>query len=142
MRKTKIFLDTDVILDLLTERKPHFSSALKLFQKIQHGDTLAYTSSVIFANLFYILSKHTNRLKAIQALLKLKTLVNVLDSGGKEIELALASDFKDFEDAIQYYTALRGNMNFLLTRNVKDYKSVAGLPILLPLDYLRISEKG
>ena len=136
MKKEKVFLDTDVILDLLTEREPHFEAAVELFLQIQDRTIQAYTSPVIIANIFYILNRHLGRQKAIQSLIKLKSLVKVLNCGDRVIELALSSDFKDFEDAIQYYTALENNIDILITRNVKDYKT-ANITISTPLEYIK-----
>ncbi len=135
MNKNQIFLDSDVILDLLMERAPHFQYAVRLFLKIQNKEVLACTSPVVIANLFYILNRHLDRKTAIHALIKLKSLVQVLDCGERVIMQALSSDFKDFEDAIQYYTALEGNVPTLITRNVKDYKT-ASVTIITPLEYI------
>ncbi|MCI5145800.1 MAG: PIN domain-containing protein [Candidatus Electrothrix sp. AR3] len=139
MKKNKVFLDTDVILDVLTEREPHFEAAVELFLQIQDITIQAYTSPVIIANIFYILNKHLGRKKAIQSLIKLKSLVKVLNCGDRVIELALSSDFKDFEDSIQYYTALENNIDILITRNVKDYKT-ANITISTPLEYINSRE--
>ncbi|MDU9050810.1 MAG: PIN domain-containing protein [Candidatus Electrothrix sp. Rat3] len=136
MKKDKVFLDTDVILDLLTEREPHFEAAVELFLQIQDKTIQAYTSPVIIANIFYILNRHLDRQKAIQSLIKLKSLVKVLNCGDRVIELALSSDFKDFEDSIQYYTALENNIDILITRNVKDYKT-ANITLSTPLEYIK-----
>lgn len=135
MKKDKIFLDSDVILDLLTEREPHFPAARDLFLLIQDKKVLAYTSPVVIANIFYILNRHFSREKAIGALIKLKSLVKVLSCGDAEIELALSSSFKDFEDSIQYYTALAHGMDIIVTRNVKDYKA-ANINVSTPLEYI------
>jgi len=136
MTKDKVFLDTDVILDLLAEREPHFEAAVELFLQIQDKTILAYTSPVIIANIFYILNRHFDRKKAIQSLIKLKSLVKVLNCGDHVIELALSSDFKGFEDSIQYYTALENNIDILITRNVKDYKT-ANITTSTPLEYVK-----
>jgi predicted nucleic acid-binding protein len=136
MNKDKVFLDTDVILDLLTERDPHFEPAVELFLDIQNKAIRAYTSPVVIANIFYILNRHFDRKKAIQSLIKIRTLVGVLNCGDRTIDSALSSDFTDFEDAIQYYTALENNIDILITRNVKDYKT-ASINITTPLEYMR-----
>jgi len=136
MKKEKIFLDTDVILDLLTKREPHFEPAVELFLLIQERSVSAYTSPVIIANTFYILNRHLDKKKAVQSLIKLRSLVKVLNCGDRIIDLALSSDFTDFEDSIQYYTALENNIDTLITRNVKDYKT-ANITILTPLEYIK-----
>ncbi|MCI5209142.1 MAG: PIN domain-containing protein [Candidatus Electrothrix sp. ATG2] len=136
MNKDKVFLDTDVILDLLTQREPHFEPAVELFLEIQDQEIQAYTSPVVIANIFYILTRHFDRKKAIQSLMKLRTLVGVLNCGDRAIDSALSSDFTDFEDAVQYYTALENNIDILITRNIKDYKT-ATINIITPLEYIR-----
>jgi predicted nucleic acid-binding protein len=68
--------------------------------------------------------------------MKFKTLVTVLSVSEKVVELALLSDFKDFEDALQYYTALENGVTLMLTRNLKDYKT-AGIPIMTAEQYLK-----
>jgi len=138
MKKDKVFLDTDVILDLLTEREPHFKPAVELFLKIQDKTIMAYTSPVAIANIFYILNKHFDRKKAMQSLVKLKSLVKVLNCDDRVIELALSSDFTDFEDSIQYYTALENGIDILITRNIKDYKS-ANINVSTPIEYIAAS---
>lgn len=136
MNRDKVFLDTDVILDLLTQREPHFEPAVELFLEIQDKAIQAYTSPVVIANLFYILNRHFDRKKAIQSLMKLRTLVGVLNCGVHAIDSALSSDFTDFEDAVQYYTAVENNIDILITRNIKDYKT-ASINITTPLEYMR-----
>ena len=135
MKKDRVFLDSDVILDLLTEREPHFEAVLDLFIGIQNKKILAYTSPVVIANVFYIMARHSNKEKALRALIKIKALIKVLSCGDEEIELALSSDFTDFEDSIQYYTALNHKMDFILTRNVKDYKN-ANMNVITPFEYI------
>lgn len=135
MKKPRIFLDCDVILDLLTEREPHFKASLQLFVKVQNKEVMAYTSPVVIANIFYIFNRHFDRKKSIQSLIKLKSLIKILNCGDKEIELALSSDFKDFEDSIQYYTALQNGIDTLITRNTKDYKT-AKINILTPIEFI------
>lgn len=135
MKRAKVFLDADVILDLLTQREPHFAPAAELFLRIQDNKLTACTSPVVIANIFYILSKHLGREQAAQSIRKLRSLVRVLNCGERVIDLALASDFADFEDAIQYCTALEHKIGILITRNVRDYKTAA-ITILTPLEYI------
>ena len=118
----KVFVDSDIILDLLAQREPYFEYAAKLFTLIDQQKIKAYTSPIIFANLHYLLKKLTSNTAALKSLRKLKTLINILPVDERIIELALNSDFNDFEDAIQYFTATSSGINLLLTRNKVDYK--------------------
>jgi predicted nucleic acid-binding protein len=117
----KLFIDSDIILDLIQERE-NYSDAVKLFSLIEENKVAGYVSPLIFANLFYILRKQESNTFAIQVLTRLKALLHILTINEKIIELALSSGFKDFEDAIQFYSALEANMGYLLTRNKEDYK--------------------
>ena len=121
----KVFVDTDVILDLLAKRIPffHFSAVLFTFAEMKKFEL--YTSPLILANTFYILRKQLGNNEAKNALRKLRILLHVVDSSENIIDKALNSDFTDFEDAIQYYTALDHGINTILTRNLRDYKKAA-----------------
>lgn len=119
----KVFIDSDIILDLLAQREPYYEYAAKLFTLVDQRKINAYTSPIIFANIHYILKKLKSNMFALQSLRKIKTMVNVLSIDEKVIEQSLNSDFKDFEDAIQYYTAVNNGIKVILTRNISDYKS-------------------
>ena len=96
-----IFIDTDIILDLIQKREPYYNDAVRLFSLVEEKQVVGYVSPLIFANVYYILRKTDSKLFAIQTLVRLKTLVRVITLDEKIIELALSSGFKDFEDAIQ-----------------------------------------
>ena len=118
----KVFIDTDIILDLLMKREPYYLSSAKLFQLIENNKISGFVSSLIFSNLYYIIRKIEGNEKAKNSLKKLKLLVKVLPVDEKIIELGLSSNFKDFEDSIQYYVAIEHNIKNLITRNTDDYK--------------------
>lgn len=119
----KVFVDTDVILDLLSERIPHFHFSAVLFTFAEMGKIKLYTTPLIFANTFYILRKQLGNDEARSALRKLRILLKIIDSSESIIDKALNSSFTDFEDAIQYYTALENGIKIILTRNLRDYKN-------------------
>jgi predicted nucleic acid-binding protein len=119
----KVFVDTDIILDLLSNREPFYLPAAHLFSLGDKNNIKLFMSSVSFSNLNYILSKQYSSDQARKKLQKFKTLVTVLAVTDKVVDLALSSDFKDFEDGLQYFTAIENNVKTLLTRNLKDYKS-------------------
>lgn len=131
----KIFVDTDVILDLLAQRIPffHFSAVLFTFAEMKKIEL--YTTPLIFANTFYVLRKNLGNAEAKNALRKLRILLHIVDSSESIIDKALNSSFSDFEDAIQYYTALQNGISVILTRNLKDYKN-ASIMVQTPEEYL------
>ena len=118
----KIFVDSDVILDILCQREPHYEYAAYVFSLSDTKKIVLYTTSLVFSNVYYILRKLLGIQKSKEALRKLKSLVKVISVEEKEVDLALNSKFSDFEDALQYYTAMRHGIKILLTRNIKDYK--------------------
>lgn len=132
----KVFVDSDIVLDLLSGREPHSRYAAELFSLADENSIKLYLSSLTFANVNYILSKQVSAGQARKLLLKFKTLINVLSVNDKIIELALASDFFDFEDAIQYNIAIENGITTLLTRNLKDFKK-AEIAILTAQQFLK-----
>ncbi len=117
-----IFLDTNVILDLIEDRKPFSLYTQYIFSRKEANEVILYTSSLNFANMHYIISKKTNKDTALKTLIKLKLLISLLPLTDKIIELSLASNFSDFEDAIQYFTAIENGINTIITRDIKDFK--------------------
>lgn len=132
----KVFVDTDIILDLLSSREPFYSSSAHLFSEADKGKIKLHVSSLSFSNLNFILSKQYLSEQARKKLLKFKTLVTVLAVTDKVVDLALSSDFKNFEDGLQYFTAIENNIKTLLTRNLKDYRS-AEIPVMTAEQFLK-----
>ena len=131
----KIFVGTDIALDLLSEQMPYYTHASQLFTMADKGKLMIYVSSLSFSNLNYLLSRQYSYKEARRILNTFKLLVQVLSVNEKIIGLSLNSEFKDFEDAIQYYTAIENNISTLITRNLKDYKHV-DIAVLTAEDFL------
>lgn len=132
---SKIFADTDVCIDLLSNRKPFNAAAEKLFSLADIGKIEVYVSSLSFANIDYVLRSQYSGHDSQQIIAKFKTLVSVLPVDSKTIDLAIASDFNDFEDAIQYYSAIENGITVLVTRNIRDYKN-ATIKVVTPETFL------
>jgi len=118
----KIFVDTDIVYDMLASREPHYQAAAKLFTFSDEGKIKIFISALTIANIHYLISKQLSSTEAKQILRKFRLLVHIVPVNEKIIDLALNSDFGDFEDAIQYYCALENDIEIILTRNLKDYK--------------------
>lgn len=119
---TNLFVDTDVCLDLLSGRKPFNAPAEQLFSLADSGKIKLHVSSLSFSNIDYVLRSQYSGAHSRQIIARFKTLVHVLSVDNKTIDLAIASDFNDFEDAIQYACALENNIPMIVTRNNKDFK--------------------
>jgi predicted nucleic acid-binding protein len=117
----KAFVDTNVCLDLICGRKPFNASAEKLFSLADAGKIKLFVSAISFANMEYILKSQYKIDDARKALSRFKVLVSVLPLDDKIIELSIGAGFKDFEDAIQYYTAIEMGLKILITRDLRGY---------------------
>lgn len=137
---TKIFLDTDIVLDLLLERQPFYISASKVFTLADNKNISLFVSSLTFANANYVLCSQIGEKAAKSVLRDLKILVKILSVDEKIVELALNSEFKDFEDAIQHYTATENGIKVLLSRNIKDYKH-AQLRVITADEFMVMNSK-
>jgi len=132
----RVFIDSDVILDLLCKREPFYPDAAELFTLGDLGTIELVTTSVVFANVFYILRKALGIDKAKELLRKLRILVGIVPVCEKTVDLAVNSKFSDFEDGMQYFTARENGIKVLLTRNTKDYRE-KDVVVQTPKQYLK-----
>ena len=132
----KLLVDTNIVIDLLSKREEFFQEAQELFTLADNNKVELYVSALTFANTHYLLSKYQKLDQARKTLIKFKVLVKVSPLDDKIVELALVSDFKDFEDAIQYHTALENEVYIIITRNKKDFKN-SKLPVMTAKEYLK-----
>ena len=134
---TDLFIDTDVIIDFLIDRKPYSREAAILFTLIEQKKLRGYSSSLTFSNLYYIFRKVKNHNKVISKLDSLSKILNILKVEEQTIKNAIYSGFADFEDSIQYFCA-RDNrrISVIITRNTKDYRN-SEIPVMTPGDYLK-----
>lgn len=130
-----VLCDINFILDIFLKREPFYHSAAKLFKKIEDKELKGYLCALSFPTLFYLLSKKLNRGKAIKTLEKIRIVFSIASVDQKVIDLSLASDFKDFEDAVQYYSAVQVKADCLITRNKDNYIDDK-IPILTPEEFV------
>jgi predicted nucleic acid-binding protein len=135
----KLFVDSDIILDLLAERQPFYKSAADFFTYAYQNKFILYTTAVIFANVFYILRKIIGNDAAKQKLKDLRLIVHILPIDENIMDMALNSNFTDYEDSLEYFTARENSLFALITRNIRDYK-VDDIVIQTAEDYI-ISNK-
>ncbi len=135
-----IFLDTNIIIDLLAKREPFVQDAKKIFSLADKGKVKLYTSALSIANVSYVLLKQRKAEETKQILRKLILLVKIYSLDEKIINLALNDiEFNDFEDGLQYYTALENNTDIILTRNTKDFNN-SKLPVMTAKQFNEIIE--
>lgn len=100
----KVFLDTNVVIDFLGERANFYMAAAKIMTLADKKKIRIYTSPTSISNTYYILAKYENSKAAIEKIRKFKVLCNISVMNDEVIEKAIASEFKDFEDAMQYFS--------------------------------------
>jgi len=135
-----LLIDTNIILDLLAKRQPFYDFAAELFSLADKKKIKLYTSSLSIINTNYILSKTLSEKEAREILRKFRILVKILSCDEKIIDLGLNSHFKDFEDSVQYFTATENNINGIITRNLKDFKS-SQIPVMTAEELLKSYNK-
>ncbi len=120
----KVFVDTNIVIDLLARREPFFNEAAALFSLADKGQIKLSVSSLTIANTSYTLLRQVSSPKAKAILRSLKLVADVLSLDDKIVELALNDEtFSDFEDGLQYFTALENQQDLIITRNLKDFKN-------------------
>jgi predicted nucleic acid-binding protein len=134
----KIFIDSDIILDLLAQRNSFYDNAAKIFTLAYERKIELYTTVVVLANVFYVLRKIRGNEESKRQLKNLRILVHILPVNENITDMALNSKFSDFEDAIQYFTAKENNILAILTRNTKDYK-VKDILIQSPEEFAKMN---
>ena len=118
----RVLIDTNIILDIALQRKPFVDAADNIFAKIEKGEINGFVTASSISDIFYVLRKNGGREKAILFIRELVDILDVLNVTKKNIIEALNSEFKDFEDAIQYSVADMNCMDIILTRNKTDFK--------------------
>ncbi|VAW26588.1 PIN domain protein [hydrothermal vent metagenome] len=126
----KLFIDTNIVIDLLSRREPFYDESANLFSLADKRIIQLNISSLTIANTSYTLLRQTNTKSAKEVLRKLRLIVNTLPLDDKIIGLALNDNsFSDFEDGLQYFTALENHQEIIITRNLKDFKA-SKLPVM------------
>jgi len=120
--KKKLFIDSDIILDVLAQRGDFYGSAAEIFDLGYEKKLNLFTTAVVLANVFYILRKKHGVAKSKELLRKLRLIMKVLPINEKNVDSALASKIGDFEDGLQYFSAKENEIPVIITRNIRDYK--------------------
>ncbi|MGC1516215.1 MAG: PIN domain-containing protein [Maribacter sp.] len=133
---SRLLIDTNIVIDLLAKRDEFYDEAADIFSRADKKELKLTISSLTFANTNYILSKLKSAKEAKEILRKFKVLVELLSLDDKITELALSDDnFPDFEDGLQYYSAIENQIDVIITRNKKDFKN-SKIPVLTAKEFL------
>ena len=136
----KLFVDTNIVIDLLSRREPFFEEAAELFSLADKKQVELSVSSLTIANTSYALLRQMDSNKAKSVLRKLRLILKILPLDDKIIGLALNDEnFLDFEDSLQYFTAIEDEQELIITRNLKDFKN-SKLPTMTAKQFIETIE--
>ena len=120
---TKIYIDCNILIDWLVDREPFSYYASKIIELTEKKKIESYISALTLASTYYLIAKELSKKIANQFLRDSATLFRFTDLPGSVIRKAIEKKYKDFEDDLHYYTAVEYKLDFLITRNKKDFKS-------------------
>lgn len=133
-----LFLDTNVLIDFLADRKPFSIDAAKLFNHALNKKATIYLATVSYNNIYYIIRQTNSHADAINILSELQDWTEAIDVSKEVIRQALKSDFRDFEDAIQYHCATAlPIIDCIVTRDTKDFRT-SSIPTMTPREALTL----
>jgi len=133
----KVLIDTDVILDFFFDRKPFVEFSTEVLNLCEENKLDGFVTPVIISNVYYLLRKTAKHDIIIEKLKQLLSIIQIIKMDKNAVFNALNSEFKDFEDALQNFSAIEnGEIKVILTRNIKDFRK-SDLAILTPETYLK-----
>ena len=132
-----VLVDSNVLLDVLARRDPHYRASARIWTLAERGEIDAFVSAISFNNIYYIVRKAENKTAADSALRLLRDVFEPVAPDAKIINQAIGSECEDFEDAIQFHSAVRVGAQVLITRNPNDFPH-SSMAIATPEEFLRI----
>lgn len=133
--KSIILVDINVILEVLQKREPFFETSAQILALIETGKVKGFVASHSITTLFYLIKKDRSTPEARAIVTNLLQFIKIAAVDQNTIEQALNLDYTDFEDAVQMITALQCKADYLITRNIKDFRPPL-LSVLQPVDFL------
>ena len=138
----KIFVDSDVVIDFFTDRAPHVNPASELFELNEQGKVKLYLSAISINNIYYIVRKFLGHKKTIEVVELLVEMTEIIGTTKNEIVQALKNNFPDYEDSVQYSSALTiEGLDVIITRNIKDYRN-SSIAVMTPLNFLKMKDEN
>jgi predicted nucleic acid-binding protein len=136
----KVFIDTNLVLDVLAERKPFYETSARIWELVEKRDLTGYLSATTITDVFYILRKQLGPERAYDFVNKIMMVFDITSVSQADIKKALNLGFKDFEDALQVVCAKKIGATYLITRNTGDYQQAEGIEVVDPEAFLLSQE--
>ena len=132
----KAFIDTNLVLDVLAERRPFYETSARIWELVESRDLKGYLSATSITDIFYILNKQLGPKKAYHFMNKIMMVFDIASVSQADIRKALNLGFKDFEDALQAVCAKKIGATYLITRNTEDFREAEGIEVVDPETFL------
>jgi len=137
----KLFVDSDVVIDFFTDREPHANPASELFELNEQGNVKLYLSAVGINNIYYIVRRFLGHKKTLEVVETLTEMTEIVGTKKREIIQALKNQFTDYEDSVQYASAITiKDLDAIITQNIKDYRN-SSIAVMSPLNFLKMKKK-
>jgi predicted nucleic acid-binding protein len=120
----KVLLDTNIIIDIALERQPYFTNSETVLAFVEQGQIEGYISASTISDLYYLIRKQKGRDLTIEFLQEILTFCQIATVNQAAIRMAFTTNFQDFEDSIQYSTAVVNQLDAIITRNPQDFPIV------------------
>ena len=135
-----ILIDSNILLDVMATRQPFFETSSKVIETLKDKDITGYVSASSITDIYYIARRELKDKELVIQLIKdILKFIKIATVSEDEINKALELEWSDFEDAVQYSTALLNQMDYIITRNAKDFKS-SEVPAISPEDFFALLE--
>lgn len=132
----RVFVDTNVLIDVIAKRQPFYADSAKIWTLAEQGRITGVVSAISFNNIYYIVRRLENSKTARRALQLLRDTFEAAACDQAVLNQAIDAKFKDFEDAVQYVSAIRASAECLVSRNPSDFPAAQGCPVLTPAEFL------
>lgn len=132
----KVFLDANVLIDVVQNCIDFVETSSKVLQLGLDGECELCASDITFTTVSFYARKNRTQEQLYEVLQSLRDFIDVAPSGKIAIDWALQQKSKDFEDSVQYYTALRSGAEYIVSRNVRDYP-YNDIPVVSPIEFLK-----
>lgn len=130
-----VFFDTNIMIDIIGRRQQFCTPSLQIMSLADRGMLRVCVSALSYATASYILSRNNKPMDVIRELAKFSKITVATPVDSEVIDSSLRSEFEDFEDAMQYFSAMRESVDYIVTRNKKDFKA-ASVPVFEPQEFI------
>ena len=135
----KLFLDTNVVIDVIAAREPFVADSRAIFDLCESGKADGRVSALTFCTVSYVLRKFVTSGTMRTKLREFRNILTPVDLSVSLLDKAIASSIADFEDAVQFYTAVYSEADYIITRNVRHFPQ-DNIPVLTPTDFLVLTK--